>query len=238
MKLKVFRLRTFVFILSLEKELVKHLQCIVFDMDGTLTQTNQLIYDSFNYIAEKYTGKTYTIPEIHAMFGPPEEEALLEIVRPEQIDAVMKDYLVYYRTHHHQLAHLFPGIDQILRYSKECKKTLALFTGKGTHTTTITLQEFHIEKYFDYVVTGNDVVYRKPSSEGLRKIMEHFELQPHEVLMVGDAVSDVKAAHEAGVKIAAVVWDSYTKDLVMQMKTDFIFHDVKEFHNWLKGQFS
>ena len=217
---------------------MKHLNCIVFDMDGTLTQTNQLIYDSFNYIAQKYIGKTYTIPEIHAMFGPPEEEALLEIVRPEQIDEVMKDYLAFYRVHHSQLARLYPGIDEILRYTKEHGKYLALFTGKGTHTTKITLQEFHIDKYFDFVVTGNDVVNRKPSSEGLRKIMEHFALQPSEVLMVGDAVSDVKAAHEAGVKIAAVLWDSYAKDIVMQMKSDFIFHDVGEFHGWLKKDFS
>jgi pyrophosphatase PpaX len=213
---------------------VKHLKCIVFDMDGTLTQTNQLIYDSFNHIAQKYAGKIFTIPEIHAMFGPPEEEALLQIVRPEQMTEVMKDYLEFYRTQHYRLARLFPGIEEILQYTKERGKILALFTGKGIHTTRITLQEFHIEQYFDYVVTGNDVVNRKPSSEGLRKIIKHFALQPSEVLMVGDAVSDVKAAHEAGVKIAAVLWDSYAKENVLQMKTDFVFHNVQEFHEWIK----
>jgi pyrophosphatase PpaX len=216
---------------------MKHLKCIVFDMDGTLTQTNQLIYDSFNYIAQKYAGRTYTVPEIHAMFGPPEEEALLVIVRPDQIDEVMKDYLAFYRLNHNRLACLYPGIEDILCYAKECGKYLAVFTGKGIKTAGITLQEFHIDKYFDFVVSGNDVVNRKPSSEGLHKIMDHFGLQPNEVLMVGDAVSDVKAAHEAGVKIAAVVWDSYAKDMVMQMKSDYIFHDVQEFHNWLKNNF-
>jgi phosphoglycolate phosphatase-like HAD superfamily hydrolase len=104
-------------------------------------------------------------------------------------------------------------------------------------TATITLREFRIEKYFDYVVTGNDVVKRKPSSEGLIKIMQHFALQPDEVLMVGDSDVDVKAAHEAGVKIAAVLWDSYAKEKVLKMKTDFVFHDTKEFQNWLNIQF-
>jgi pyrophosphatase PpaX len=217
---------------------VKHLKCIVFDMDGTLTQTNQLIFDSFNYIAKKYAGKTYTVPEIIAMFGPPEEEALLSIVSPEQIDSVMKDYLSFYRKHHNQLAQIYPGMENILSSIKESGKTLALFTGKGTPTATITLQEFHIEKYFDYVVTGNDVIKRKPSSEGLFKIMEHFALQPDELLMVGDSDTDVKAAHEAGVKIAAVVWDSYAKVKVLQMRTDFVFNDTKEFQNWLNVQFN
>lgn len=205
-------------------------------MDGTLTQTNQLIFDSFNYIAQKYAGRTYSIPEITAMFGPPEEEALLAIVRPEQIDSVMKDYLSFYRTNHNQLARIYPGMENILRSIKERKKKLALFTGKGSPTATITLQEFSIEKYFEYVVTGNDVVKRKPSSEGLFKIMKHFALQPEEILMVGDSVDDVKAAHEAGVKIAAVVWDSYSKEKVLQMKTDLVFNDTKEFQDWLNAQ--
>jgi pyrophosphatase PpaX len=217
---------------------VKHLKCIVFDMDGTLTQTNQLIYDSFNYIAQKYAGRTYSIPEITAMFGPPEEDALLAIVQPEQIDAVMKDYLTFYRAHHNQLAQIYPGMESILRSIKESGKMLALFTGKGTHTTTITLQEFHIDKYFDYVVTGNDVLKHKPSSEGLFKIMIHFTLQPDEMLMVGDSVSDAKAAHEAGIKIAAVMWDSYAKEKVLQMNSDFVFHDIKEFQDWLNVQFN
>jgi HAD superfamily hydrolase (TIGR01509 family) len=206
-------------------------------MDGTLTQTNQLIYDSFNYIAQKYAGRTYSIPEITAMFGPPEEGALLSIVRADQIDIVMKDYLSFYRTNHNRLARIYPGMENILCSIKEHGKILALFTGKGTYTATITLQEFRIDKYFDYMVTGNDVVKHKPSSEGLLKIMKHFALQPEELLMVGDAVSDVKAAHEAGVKIAAVVWDSYAKEKVLQMKTDFVFNDTKEFQRWLDVQF-
>jgi HAD superfamily hydrolase (TIGR01549 family) len=207
-------------------------------MDGTLTQTSQLIYDSFNHVAQKYAGKTYTVPEITAMFGPPEEGALLAIVRQEQMDEVMKEYLSFYRTHHNRLARLFPGIEEVLKFTKERGKKLAIFTGKGIHTTTITLQEFYIDKYFDYVVTGNDVVNHKPSSEGLQKIMRHFALQPDNVLMVGDAVSDIEAAHDAGVKVAAVVWDSYAKEKVLQMKTDYVFYNVAEFHNWLKEQFN
>jgi HAD superfamily hydrolase (TIGR01509 family) len=150
----------------------------------------------------------------------------------------MKDYLSFYQTHHNQLARMYPGMENILSSIKNGGKKLALFTGKGTHATAITLREFHIDKYFDYVVTGNDVVKRKPSSEGLFKIMEHFLLPPDELLMVGDSVSDIKAAHEAGVKIAAVVWDSYAKEKVLQMKTDFVFNDTKEFQDWLNVQFN
>jgi len=213
------------------------LKCVIFDMDGTLTQTNRLIFDTFNYIARKYRGRTYSEQEITAMFGPPEEGALLQIVEEGQIQMVMEDYLQFYRGHHKELARLYPGITELLSYLKSRGIKLALFTGKGIHTTTITLEEFGLEAYFDYVVTGNDVANHKPSSEGIRKILSHFSLEPAEALMVGDSVGDVKSSHEAGVKIAAVLWDSYAKEKVLQMKTNFVFHDVAELTEWLRKQF-
>jgi HAD superfamily hydrolase (TIGR01509 family) len=213
------------------------LKCVIFDMDGTLTQTLRLILDTFNYIAQKYRGRTYSEREITAMFGPPEEGALLEIVDEGQIREVMEDYLQFYRGHHQELARLYPGIKELLGYLKARGVKLALFTGKGIHTTTITLEEFGLKEYFDCVVTGNDVAQHKPSSEGIRKILSQFELDPSEALMVGDSVGDVKSSREAGVKIAAVLWDSYAKEKVLQMQTDYVFHDVEEFAGWLRRQF-
>jgi pyrophosphatase PpaX len=211
-------------------------KCVIFDMDGTLTETNQLIFDSFNYIAMKYRQKTYSPAEIVAMFGPPEEGALLDIVGEDQIDQVMKEYLSYYRRHHKELARLYPGILNLLRFLQKRNVHCALFTGKGIHTATITMQAFALMPYFEYVVTGNDVINHKPDPEGIEKILEHFSLRKDEVLMVGDSVGDVKAAREAGVSIAVVLWDSYSKEKVLQMKTDYAFHTVTDFSVWLKDR--
>jgi pyrophosphatase PpaX len=211
-------------------------KCVIFDMDGTLTETNQLIFDSFNYIARKYKKKTYSPAEIVAMFGPPEEGALLDVVGEDEIDQAMKEYLSYYRRHHKELARLYPGILNLLRFLRKRKIRCALFTGKGIHTATITMQAFALMPYFDYVVTGNDVVNHKPAPEGIEKILDHFKLHKDEVLMVGDSVGDVKAAREAGVKIAVVLWDSYSKEKVLLMKTDYAFHTVTEFSLWLRDR--
>jgi len=209
------------------------LRCIIFDMDGTLTETNRLIFDSFNFIVKKYRGHTMPDHEIAALFGPPEEGALARIVEGKQLETAMKEYLEFYRSHHGSLARLIPGMKEVLDDVRRKGRHLALFTGKGTHTTAITLEEFGLTSYFDLVVTGNDVREHKPSAEGLHKILKHFHLQPREALMVGDAVADVKAAQEAGIPIAAVLWDSYGRDRVLRMRTDHVFHEVREFHQWL-----
>jgi len=205
-------------------------------MDGTLTQTNQLIFDSFNFIVQKYQGKTLTPSEITALFGPPEEGALIPIVGEKLLPQAMEEYLSFYKANHQRLARLYPGIREVLNEVKQKGKLLALFTGKGIHTTTITLEEFGLKDLFDCVVTGNDVVNHKPSAEGIRKILDRFNLNPDEAVMVGDSASDINASRSAGVKIAAVLWDSYAKERVLQMKTDFLFHNVAEFHDWLRGQ--
>ena len=63
--------------------------------------------------------------------------------------------------------------------------------------------------------------------------VEEFKLDKSKVLMIGDSTGDVKAAREAGVKVASVLWDSYSKDEILKLSTDFIFYSVDELKNFL-----
>lgn len=214
---------------------MKNINCIIFDIDGTLTQTNELIFASFNYFSKKYLNEIYTPSQITAMFGPPEEVTIEKLVGFPKYEAALADFLDFYRKNHNALARLYPGIVEILEFLKMRGIIMAVFTGKGLKSTLITLEEFNIKQYFDLIVTGSDVKNHKPSAEGIRKIINYFGLKEENVLMVGDAVADVKAAHEAGIKIAAVVWDSYSKEKVLQMDVDFVFENVEEFRDFLKA---
>lgn len=204
-----------------------------------MTQTNELIFDSFNHVAEKYLHKKLTPKEITALFGPPEKECMINMLgSAENIETVMEEYYHFYRKEHNRLASMYPGTKEILDFLKSAGVRIALFTGKGRTSTNITLEEFGITKYFDGTMTGNDVDKFKPSGDGIKKIMQKFSLKAEEVLMVGDAVSDFKAAREAGVQIASVVWDSYGKDEVLKLGSDFLFYNVSDFFSWLKRMYS
>ena len=214
---------------------MKKYKCIIFDMDGTLTQTNQLIYDSFNHVAGKYINKRLTPEEIIALFGPPEKEAVENMIGSQHIEPAMIDYYRFYHQEHNNLAVLYPGIRELLEFLQSNNVIIALFTGKGRRTTDITLDQFNINQYFQMTMTGDDVDEFKPSGNGIKKILEKFSLNPGDALMVGDAVADFKASREAGVDIASVVWDSYGKHDVINLSPDYLFHDVKEFFNWLRS---
>jgi pyrophosphatase PpaX len=213
---------------------IGRISCVIFDMDGTLTRTNDLIFESFNFVAEKYVGKRLSPQEIIALFGPPEEGGLEKIVGAENVDGAMNELCEYYQTHHKRLASLHEGVEDILRWLGERKVKLAIFTGKGQRTASITLRELGIERYFELVVSGSDVQNHKPHHEGIARIVEHFSVRPDEVLMVGDSVGDIRASRAAGVKVASVVWDSYDRERVLQEEADLVFHSVTEMYDWLK----
>jgi pyrophosphatase PpaX len=210
------------------------LRCVIFDMDGTLTRTNELIFESFNHISEKYTGKRMTPPEIIALFGPPEEGGLTKIVGAGAAPAALDELCDYYQKHHSRLAALHPGIEEILRFLKDRGLRLAVFTGKGRRTAGITLRELGIESYFELVVSGSDVVRHKPHHEGILRVIEHFQIAPSDVLMVGDAPGDVTASRAAGVKVAAVLWDTYDSERTLSAGADYVFHRVCELSDWFR----
>ncbi len=214
---------------------MKRIACVIFDLDGTLTRTNDLIFATFNFVARKYTGNVYTPQQIIGMFGPPEEAAVGRIVGSERLNEAMEDFYAFYTDHHAELAEIHAGVPELLAYLKGEGLLLAVFTGKGRNTALISLGLFGVKAYFDMVVTGSDVVNHKPSGEGIRNVMKTFQLRPEEVLMVGDSVADVKAARDAGVKVAAVLWDSYAKEQVLGMGVDYAFNSVLEFENWIKS---
>ncbi len=214
--------------------IMKRFSCVIFDLDGTLSRTNELIFATFNHVTEKYLGRQYTPAEITAMFGPPEEVAIEHLVGAERADEAMRDFFEYYEGHHATMASAYDGVPELLRYLDTQGVVLALFTGKGKRSTLITLEQLGIRNLFDLVVSGSDVVNHKPSAEGIRRVIRFFGLGLDEVLMVGDSVADIKASHEAGVTVASVVWDSYSRERVLAMNADLVFHTVAEFSSWIK----
>jgi len=205
---------------------------IIFDVDGTLTSTNDLIFETFRYISRKYLNKNPSNDEIMSLFGPT-EEVILKEWSGNNFETVKNDYFNFYSDNHY-MAELYPGIKEILDFIKSKNVLLSIFTGKGREAASITLKKLDIFNYFDLIITGDDVIEHKPSAEGINKFIDKFNLAKEKVLMIGDAPSDIKAARSAGVKIATVVWDSYVKKEVINLGSDYIFREVNDLKGFLE----
>ena len=212
---------------------MQNFEGIIFDIDGTLTSTNELIFATFRHVTEKYLNKKVTDEEIISLFGPTEDVILKEFMNENYAEA-RKDYMDFYEAKHHLMADVYPGIKEVLELIKSKKIPLSIYTGKGRESSVITLQKIGVYNLFDMIVTGDDVADHKPSPEGIDKFVDEFKLNREKVLMIGDAPADVIAARNAGVKIASVVWDSYAKEKVLEMKSDFVFDTVTDLMKFLK----
>jgi HAD superfamily hydrolase (TIGR01549 family) len=152
----------------------------------------------------------------------------------DNYEKARKDYFEFYSNRHKEMADTYPGILEILEFIKSKNIPVSIYTGKGRKSSEITLKKTGLYDFFDMIVTGDDIQGCKPSPEGIIKFLSGFDLNPGSVLMIGDAPADIIAARSAGVKIASVVWDSYAKEKVLEMKSDWVFESTTDLLRFLK----
>ncbi len=211
---------------------MKKFEGIIFDIDGTLTATNDLIFATFNHITKKYLNRIYTPKEITSFFGPT-EDVIVKKLMGDKYEEAMKDYHDFYESNHPKMVHAFEGIVELVKELHNKNIYLSIYTGKGRRTSEITLKQIGLYDYFNMIVSGDDIKGHKPSPEGIKKFIEKFNLPREKVLMIGDAPADIKAARATGIKVATVLWDSYAKDEVLKMGSDYYFNTVEELRSFL-----
>lgn len=205
---------------------------VIFDVDGTITHTNRLIFSTFNFISNKYLNRSYTDNELISLFGPTEDVILKDWCK-DRYDSAREDYYRFYEDKHDELAGIYNGIPEIIRYIKSKNIPLGIYTGKGKDATIITLKKVNVLQYFDYIATGDDVKEHKPSPEGILNFAGLFNLNPNDILMIGDSHIDIKAARSAGAKVASVLWDSLSTQKVLALGSDYIFYSVEELNKFI-----
>lgn len=186
-------------------------ELVIFDLDGTLVDTSQLIFDSFNFIMRKYKSLELTPKEIMHYFGPPEEIAIKNILGSDDFDNVWRDYLDFYENHLSQ-THLFSGIVELTTELRRAGTRLAIFTGKGSNTTELTLKYHGLMEIFDIIVTGSVVTNHKPNPEGVELALSRLGIESSRAVVVGDSLSDYKAASSAGTHFVAALYDGLAKN--------------------------
>lgn len=99
---------------------------------------------------------------------------------------------------------LYPGVREGLDYLKGAGYRLGCVTNKAGRFTEPLLRDLGIRGYFGLVISGDTLGRKKPDPAPLLYAARHFGVEPHDALMVGDSVSDVKAARAAGFQIVCM----------------------------------
>lgn len=184
------------------KSLSNKYSCILFDLDGTLIDTDYLIVHTFQTLYNLYRdGKQTPIEDIYYFSGPPIKESLMKEFPNQDIDFMLKEFqrisLSFYETD----CKLYPSVLELLKELKTNGLKLGVVTNKIRKTTHYCLSLLGIEHFFDAIVACDDVKEGKPSPEGIIKAINQIanKKDKDKVLYIGDNESDLESANNAGI---------------------------------------
>ncbi|MGB7606413.1 MAG: pyrophosphatase PpaX [Lutisporaceae bacterium] len=206
---------------------------ILFDLDGTLIDTNQLIINSFKHTYKTHLNKDVEESEIYKYFGEP----LITTLRrysEDNAEELYKTYTDFNESKHDSSVALCCNIKECLEALKELGCILAVVTSKRAKMAHRGLELFDIMKFFSVVVTIDDTEHHKPHPEPVLKALEFLGAKPEEALMIGDSIFDIKCAHNADVKAVLVTWGAAANHQDKE-KPDYVVDDALEIVDIARG---
>jgi phosphoglycolate phosphatase/pyrophosphatase PpaX len=209
------------------------LKCVIFDMDGTIADTQPLCLAAFQAALLATGGREFSEAEITAVYGPSEGGCLRALVG-DRAEEGLKIYLADYQAHPQRICPApFPGMRRIFDLVEARGAALALITGKSAASLAQDLAVFGLEERFQIVKTGRPEGADKPAD--MRAVLSELGLKPDEAVYVGDAPTDITSARAAGLPILAAAWAPGTEtDRLRSLEPDHLFFAVEELAGYLR----
>ena len=182
---------------------------ILFDLDGTLTDSSPGILNGFEYTLKEMGVE---VPERSSMMkfvGPPLTESFGNMLGMSDEDTVKA--IALYRKYYHELGGVFensvyPGVREMLSELKKAGKKLIVATSKNMKGTKTVLEHFDLLEFFDFVGTSNDTDRPNKIDVINYAIKECGINDLSKAVMVGDRHYDITAAVEAGLDSIGVLY--------------------------------
>ena len=206
---------------------------VIFDLDGTLLNTDLLIHKTFDHVFEKYKRGYILSEEEHLSFlGPTLKDTFARYFPESMSDELIEYYRDYNHAHHEDFVTIYPTVKETLETLKTKGYPLAVVTTKYSKAAYLGLDLFDLTQYFD-VVLGMDNVNRvKPDPEGILKAMNQTNCK--KALYVGDNTSDILAGKNAGVHTAGVKWTPKGTSEMEKLNPDLMIDEMKDIIHFIE----
>lgn len=176
---------------------------ILFDLDGTLINTNELIIASFSHTLEHFQPNRYTREDIISFIGQPLVDSFKE-VDESSVSEMVKMYKEHNLAHHEEYVHAFEGVVETVKTLHEKGFKLGIVTTKMRDAVELGLEITGLSEYFTTIVTLDDVERAKPDKEPITRALQNLQSDESSAIMVGDSRYDIEAGKNAGTLTAAV----------------------------------
>ncbi len=171
---------------------------ILFDLDGTLVDSHEAIYDSAIHILKKYSEELPTRAEVFQSVGLPITTLFRRFLNDLELNVAVVEFREHLKANGHVKTKQIPGALDLLKNLKNTGFTLILVSNKQTALAKTVLQQQQMIEYFNLIV-GSDLGQPKPSPDMINFALRELPGAKCPV-MVGDRLEDMVAAKKAGIR--------------------------------------
>jgi pyrophosphatase PpaX len=186
-------------------------KAVLFDLDGTLIDTKELILSSFRYATREVLGKQVSDEKVLPLIGIPLIYQM-RAISAERADELMKVYREHNARVHDELVRYFEGTREMLETLISSDKRLAVVTSKRREPAMRGLGRFDLIQYFEFLIGSDDTTKHKPEPEPLLLAVERLGLEVDDCVYVGDSPFDMQAARAAGTAALAALWGIFPQE--------------------------
>jgi len=189
---------------------VKTSSAVLFDLDGTLIDSIELIYRSVEHALSVHRKDAVTRDRILASIGIPLRTHLRRYALDDaEADAMVQTYREWNAAHHDELVRPYAGIHAALDRLSERGVAMAVVTSKSAPAASQGLTHCGLAGYFELVVGPEQTTRHKPDPDPLWHACEQLAVTPDAAAYVGDSVHDMTAARAGGLHAVGAGWGPF-----------------------------
>ena len=182
--------------------------CLLFDLDGTLADTSEGIFNGLKYMMTKLGLKELGEDVLYSFLGPPLSESLYKAygLTGKESDEAISAYREYYSGEGLTIYRQYPGLCDTIARLSQAGITLFVATSKPTPFAETITEDMKISSCFKDIVGSNLDNTRINKTDVIRYILDAYALEKDECLMIGDRYSDIFGARECGIDSLGVTY--------------------------------
>lgn len=205
---------------------------VAFDMDGTIADTIPMCIEAFRKSVSPYIDHKLSEEEILNTFGL-NEIGMVKSVVSQNWKSAINDFYYQYEYLHNNIIEVFDGILNLFELLKYKKIIVALITGKGERSCTITLEKLGISKVFDDILYGSEIAPNK--KQNIEYLLKKYNISKEEFCYIGDTVQDIKICQEVGVYCFSAAWQKTNNVVALEKENPYyVFKNVKDLYKYFK----
>ncbi|MEO7458099.1 MAG: HAD-IA family hydrolase [Gemmatimonadaceae bacterium] len=202
---------------------------LLFDLDGTLVDSIELILGSARHAFIGFEGHTPTDEEWRSGIGRPLLTVLREYAGNDvEAERLLARYREYQLEHHDRLMLAYEGIVPALRTFAAGGHPLAVVTSKSDWLARKALELVGVDDLFAVLVGCDTCVNHKPHPEPVERALAFLGVAPSDAIFVGDSAHDVASGNAAGVYTVGVTWGAFARAELEAANADEVIDEVSQ----------